>query len=287
MWIAQNTEFGPPEVVELSRASLPKVRKKEILIRSHATTVSAADWRLRSRQVPRGFGFIMGLIFGFRKPRYRCLGTEVAGEVIECGPQVSRFKVGDRVVANLGMKLGGHAQYISIPEEAPLAQIPRSVTFEDAAAMGAHVTGVCSTDKIPFVETLGADEVIDYRKDDWRKRSSLYDVILDSVGGTNFDNVESKLSEKGRLGLVVADLPLTLSSVWKSITHRKKAFAGPITETARDLTHLLELVEQGKFKPLIGEVLPLERIVEAHRRVEEGHKLGSLVIRLQDRTHQG
>jgi len=135
MLIAKNTEFGPPKVIRLEEINVPVPQSEEILVRSKASTVTTADGRLRSKNVPRGFGFIMGLLFGFKQPKYKALGTCVAGEVVAIGPEVKLFKVGDRVLGNLGMKLGGHAQYVSLPENGPVIKIPETISDEDAAAI--------------------------------------------------------------------------------------------------------------------------------------------------------
>jgi NADPH:quinone reductase-like Zn-dependent oxidoreductase len=321
MLIAKNEIFGGPEVVRIVDVPIPEPKAHEVLIRVGATTVSVADSRLRSRNVPRGFRFILGLLFGFSKPKYGSLGTEAAGEVVKKGSEVSRFNLGDRVVVNMGMRLGGHAQYSVLNERAAIAKIPAKVSTETAAAMvfggvtalvylrdkvkirsgerllvvgaggavgsaaiqlgkkfGAHVTGVCSSGKIAAVTSLGADHVIDYTKQDWRELNERYDVILDAVGGTDFRHFRKRLTPTGRVGLIVADLPMTLMSVWFSLTHKQKMFAGPAAESTKDLEFLLSLCESGEFTPLISQVLPLSRITEAHALVDSGRKLGSVVI---------
>lgn len=321
MLIARNRSFGSPDVVSIEEAPIPAPRKGEVLVRIHATTVSTADWRLRSKNVPKGFGIIMGLLFGFNRPKYEALGTDLAGEVVALGEGVRQFQIGDRVVSNLGMKLGGHAQYRLLNENSATAKIPPDVGYEHAVAlvfggvtaliflrdklklkknerllvigaggavgssavqlgqlMGAHVTGVCSTEKVSAVESLGVRDVIDYRVRSWLTEADQYDVILDTVGAIGFDEVQHKLSAHGRLGLVVADLPTTLRSIWISATHSQKVFAGSIAEHASDLQFLLSLCTQKNFLPLIGTKLSFDKIVVAHRIVESGHKLGSLVL---------
>jgi NADPH:quinone reductase-like Zn-dependent oxidoreductase len=323
MLAARNHRFGAPDVVRIERIPLPDLGDDQLLVRVGASTVSAADWRLRTRNVPRGFGILMGLVFGFRRPRYFALGTEAAGEVVAVGQRVETFFVHDRVVANLGMKLGGHAQYVAISASAAVAKIPDAVSFESAAAlvfggttalvflrdklalrhgetllvvgaggavgsaavqlgreMGAVVTGVCSQKKASRVAGLGATRVIAYESTDWRKETERYDVILDTVGGTTFENSRHKLSEKGRIGLVVADLPLMLRSAWLSLFHRQKVRAGSVSESAADLDYLLSLCERGRFQPLIGGVFPLDQVARAHEVVESGHKTGSIVLSL-------
>lgn len=321
MLVARNRAYGSPDVVSLEEAPTPNPKKGQILVKIHATTVSTGDWRLRSGNIPKGFGIIMGLLFGFRRPRYESLGTDLAGEVVAIGARVSKFQVGDRVVSNLGMKLGGHAQYRVLNENSATAKIPAAVNFDQAVAlvfggvtaliflrdnvklkknerllvigaggavgssavqlgqlMGAHVTAVCSTGKVPAITELGIKDVIDYKKRSWLTEPDEYDVILDTVGTTEMEKIKNKLTANGRLGLVVADLPTTLRSMWMSLTQSQKVFAGSIGEDEADLQFLLSLCEQKKFRPLIGTTLPFEQIVEAHRIVESGHKLGSLVL---------
>jgi len=321
MLIATNTEFGSPKVIRIEKIDVPIPRNKEILVRSKASTVTTADSRLRSKNVPRGFGFIMGLLFGFKKPKYKALGTCVAGEVVAIGPEVKLFKVGDRVLGNLGMKLGGHAQYVSLSEDGPVIKIPETISDEDAAAIvfggttalvflrdklkikkgdsllvigaggsvgssaiqigkifGAHVTAVCSTEKVPLVYELGADVVIDYKKTDWRQGTETFDVILDVVGGTELSNSRHKLSPEGKIGLVIADLPMNFKCVWVSMMNSEKMVAGAISEARSDLEQLVSWMVEGKLKAVIGNRFPFEKIVKAHELVDQGNKFGNTVI---------
>ena len=323
MLFARNTAFGGPEVVKIEEAPVPVPQPNEVLVRVVASTVSAGDCRLRSKNVPLGFGFIMGLLFGFSRPKYFALGTELAGEVVGLGAKVKTLALGDRIVANRGMKLGGHAEYATVAENSPFAKVPPNVSFETAAAsvfggttalvflrdklklskgnrllvigaggavgsaavqlgkvLGAHVTGVCSAKKVSIVGGLGADRVIDYEAQDWREESEHYDVILDTAGGTDFSNARQRLSATGRIGLVVADLPLTLKSAWVSLFHQQKVVAGPISENSADLNYLMAMCENGQFRPLIGEVFPLQQIERAHQAADSGHKVGSVLLTL-------
>lgn len=315
MLIARNRFFGPPDVVSLEEAPIPSPQKGQMLVRIHATTVSTADWRLRSKNVPKGYGIIMGLLFGFKHPKYEALGTDLAGEVVALGEGVRKFQIGDRVVSNLGMKLGGHAQYRLLDENSATAKIPAEVNYEQAVSlvfggvtaliflrdkvklkkyerllvigaggavgssaiqlglwMGAHVTAICSAEKVSALTELGVKDVIDYTKRSWLSEADQYDVILDTVGAITYEKVKPKLTAKGRLGLVVADLPTSLRSIWISLTRSQKVVSGSIREDERDLELLLSLCREKKLNPLIGARLPFEKIVEA------GHKLGSLVV---------
>lgn len=323
MLCARNLVYGGPEVVKIEEAPVPVPRPHEVLVRVVASTVSTADCRLRSKNIPRGFGMIMGLLFGFKRPKYFALGTEFAGEVVGLGAKVKTLALGDRIVANRGMKLGSHAQYVSVAENSRLAKIPSSVSFEIAAAavfggttalaflrdklkltkgnrllvigaggavgsaavqlgkvLGASVTGVCSAKKSSLVTGLGADRVVSYETKDWRKELDVYDVILDTVGGTNFSNTRHKLTATGKIGLVVADLPLTLKSAWISIFSQKKVIAGAVMENSEDLENIMNLCERGEFRPLIGEVFSLSQIEQAHKAADSLHKTGNVVLML-------
>lgn len=320
MRAAVNDSFGPPEVVTIREVPRPVPRKDEVLIRVHAATVSAADWRLRSREVPAGFGLFVRLIFGWSKPKHPILGMDAAGVVVEVGEAVERFEPGQAVYAMLAPGGGGHAEYVCLKQDAAIAHKPDALSFEEAAAlcfggttalyylrsaalkpgervlvngasgavgsaavqlakhMGAHVTGVCSEANAATVRELGADEVLDYAREDFASQGQRYDVILDAVGNAPFARYRSILNRGGRLLAVVAGMPTMLLAPWVSLTTDKRLIVGSAPESADDLRELGQLAAEGSFRPLIGERLPLGRIVEAHRRVDSGHKLGNIVI---------
>jgi len=129
------TRYGPPEVVELRDLPEPRPRRGEVMIRVHSSTVTAADWRLRSGTVPRGFGPLVRLALGWRGPRQAVLGAEIAGEVHALGEGVTRFALGDRVFAMTGMRMGGHAERAVVKESGAVALIAPGVSFETAAAL--------------------------------------------------------------------------------------------------------------------------------------------------------
>ena len=120
--------YGPPEVLHLEEVERPIPADDEILVRIHATTVSRSDCGLRAAHP-----FFARLITGIRRPKERILGMEFAGEVAEVGASVTEFTVGDRVFGARGS--GAHAEYIAIRESAPVAQMPASMSFEEAAAV--------------------------------------------------------------------------------------------------------------------------------------------------------
>jgi NADPH:quinone reductase-like Zn-dependent oxidoreductase len=132
---AEIRAFGGPEVVKVAEAPRPKADKGQVLIRVHAAGVNSGDARIRAKNVPRGFGPFMDLVFGFEKPRKPVLGTELAGEVVEVGKGASRFAVGDRVFADTGFAMGAHAEFVALSEKGAIAPIPDGMSYEDAAAI--------------------------------------------------------------------------------------------------------------------------------------------------------
>ena len=250
---------------------------------------------------------------GFGKPRKSILGMVAAGEVESGGKDVQRFKRGDQVLAYTvqsptKMIFGTYAQYVCIPEHWIVLPKLSNVTYEEAAAIpypgelamfflkkgdiqnrknvlivgasgsigttavqlskyyGAKVTGVCSTANLELVKSLGADAVIDYAKEDYSKRGEQYDLILDAVP----QQVANRKSLK--------------SQAKKALTHDGKYISiddGIAATSYEDLVLLNDLVESGKFKPVVDRSYSLEQIVEAHRYVEAGHKKGNVIITVE------
>jgi NADPH:quinone reductase-like Zn-dependent oxidoreductase len=122
-------------VVQVRELEKPTPKDDEVLIRIHATTVTAADWRARSLEMPRGFGLMGRLFFGLSKPRQPILGTELAGTIEATGKDVKKFKPGDEVFAFPGAALGGHAEYRCLREDRPIVRKPSNLGFEEAAAL--------------------------------------------------------------------------------------------------------------------------------------------------------
>jgi NADPH:quinone reductase-like Zn-dependent oxidoreductase len=135
MRAAVYTRYGPPEVVEVKSVEKPSPADNEVLIKTYATTVTTGDWRVRSLNLPSGFGMFGRLIFGISGPRQKILGTELAGMVESVGKNVTKFKVGDRVFVFCGANMGCHAEYKCMKEDGPIALKPNNLTFEEAAGL--------------------------------------------------------------------------------------------------------------------------------------------------------
>lgn len=155
-----------------------------------------------------------------------------------------------------------------------------------AKYFGAEVTGVCSTSNLEMVKNIGADNVIDYTKEDFTKSGETYDIIFDAVGKTSFSNCKILLNQNGiflEAGITLAVLPQVL---WTSMIGTRKvkiAATGlrPVRERTKDLIFLKELMEAGKIKPVIDRRYSLEQISEAHSYVDKGHKKGNVVITIE------
>lgn len=127
--------YGPPEVLQLKEVEKPIPKDNEVLIKIHATTVTSGDCRVRSLNVPAGFGLIMRLIFGISKPKQPILGTELAGVIESVGKDACKFKVGDPVFAFGDAAMGCYAEYKCMPQDGAVALKPSNLTFDEAAAL--------------------------------------------------------------------------------------------------------------------------------------------------------
>jgi NADPH:quinone reductase-like Zn-dependent oxidoreductase len=312
--------YGSPDVLKLKEVAKPVPKSNEVLIKVHATTVTTGDWRVRSLNLPPGFGFLGRLIFGILKPRQPILGSEIAGVIESVGKGVSKFKVGDAVFSFSDAAMGCHAEYRCMGEDGPIALKPSNMSFNESAPLsfggttalsflrranlkagdkilingasggvgtaavqlakhfGAVVTAVCSTPNVELVKSLGADDVIDYLKEDFTKNGVKYDVIMDIAGNAPYSRSKGSLVERGYLLMVLAGMFDMLQAPWISMYSGIRTVVGPAFGKAEDLRYLAQLAESGKFKTIIDKCYPFEKMADAHRHVDTGHKRGNIVV---------
>lgn len=308
--------YGAPDVLQMQEVPTPVPKDDEILIKVHAATAAAGDWRLRKADP-----FLARLFNGLWGPqRVKILGFELAGVVEATGSSVTRFKSGDRVYAACGNGFGAYAEYKTLPENGAVALMPANMSFEEAAAVpvgaitalqylrmgkiqrgsrvliygasgsvgtyavqlakhfGAEVTGLCSTANLELVRTLGADQVIDYTKESLSADGPAYDIIFDTVGKSPFQTCVKRVAPNGYY-LRAVHLPLAiLRGAWTNMTSGKRVLGETMKENAADLRTLAELIEAGELRAVIDRRYPLVEAAEAHRYVEQGHKRGNVVL---------
>jgi NADPH:quinone reductase-like Zn-dependent oxidoreductase len=143
---------------------------------------------------------------------------------------------------------------------------------------GAEVIGVCSTTNLELVKSLGAEKVIDYTKEDFTKSGESYDIIYETVGKSSFSHARSVLKQNGIYLAGNPGMSLMVQMLWTSMTSSMKVIFGPAPGRKEDLVFIKELVEEGKIKPVIDRIYPLEQIAEAHKYADKGHKKGHVVI---------
>jgi NADPH:quinone reductase-like Zn-dependent oxidoreductase len=318
-----HTQYGAPDRLQLMEVETPTPKASEVLIAIRATTVSTGDCNVRNFTfVTKSMRPIAKLMFGITKPwRPRVLGTELAGEVVQVGNEVTKFKTGDRVVASTGATGGGHAQYACLPETGAVAIKPDSLSWEQAVAIpfgantalyflrdlgkiragqdllvigasgaigsagvqlakhfGANVTGVCSGANVDLVKALGADAVIDYTQDDFTKSGNTYDLIFDVVGATTFERAHHSLKPNGVFLQNIMELSDVVRVLWTSVAGGKKIKGGVAIGNMANMGLITALAEVGTLRPVIDRTYPLDRIAEAFKYVEQGHKKGNVVI---------
>lgn len=311
------TKYGPPEVLRVKEVEKPLPEENEVLVKVYSTTVTRGDSRMRRFTVPFWQWLPARLYLGITKPKRAITGMELSGVIESTGRSVKRFRKGDAVFSFVGFGFGANAEYKCILEngkdieEGLIAIKPTNISFEEAAAatggaltalaflrkarigkgqkvliygasgsvgtfavqlakcLGAEVTAVCSTDNQELVKSIGADKVIDYTKDDFLRTQDRFDLVFDAVAKASRFACKRILNERGTF-------------ISSHDSH------GSITITTEDLNFIKDLLENGKLKPVIDRIYPLEQIVEAHRYVDMGHKKGNVVISIatnEQRTH--
>ena len=313
------TKYGPPDVLELKEVEKPFPKDNEVLIKVHASTVTPMDWRFRQGKNP-----IARMMAGPIKPKNTILGVEFAGEVEAVGKDVRRFKEGDQVFGGgqpgahaeyvcmpeekVGIKPANmtYEEAAGVPfcgttalyflKELGKIQDGQKILINGASGgvgtfavqmakyFGADVTGVCSTSNLEMVQSLGADRVIDYTKEDFTKTGQTYDIIFDAVGKRSFSQCKNSLNRRGIYVSTIATIPILLQMLWTSKIGGKKAKFSLPPCTRKELDFLKDVIEAGKMKTVIDRRYPLEQTAEAHRYSENGHAKGKILITIQGET---
>ncbi|HEU5472480.1 MAG TPA: NAD(P)-dependent alcohol dehydrogenase [Actinophytocola sp.] len=314
--------YGPPDVLRLDEVDRPVPRGNQVLVRVHAAAVNALDWHFM-----RGDPYLARIGLGFSGPRTKIRGVDFAGTVEATGPDATRFRPGEEVYgeafgafadyvcapenvldtkpANLtfpeaaAVPLAGNTALIGLRDLAELQPGQRVLingasggvgTFavQIAKAYGAEVTAVCSHRNVELVESLGADRIIDYLREDFTRSAPPHDVVFDLVGNRSLTDLRRVLTPRGTLllsgggtsngGSLVGPMGLgfkgkLLSSFVKQRVH--VLFAKQATE---NLAALRELIESGKVRPVIDRSYPLREVPAAIRYLEDEHARAKVVI---------
>ncbi len=318
------TEYGSPDVLQLKEVAKPVPKDNEVLIKIYATTVTATECTFRKGE-PYFSRLFTGLIrprittlgeelagvieavgkdvklykrgdqvFGTAGPgfganaEYVCLPED---GVLASKPTNMTYAEAASICDGVLTALPFLRDTGNIQHGQKVLIIGASGSVGTAAVQlaryfGAEVTGVCSTRNAELVQSLGADKVIDYTKEDFTKSGQTYDIIFNTVHKTSFSRCKSVLKQEGVYLEAAFGLSIFPQVLWTSMIGGKKAKIAatglrPASERTKDLNYLKELIEAGKIKPVIDRRYPLEEIAEAHRYVDKGHKKGNVVITVQ------
>jgi NADPH:quinone reductase-like Zn-dependent oxidoreductase len=309
--------YGPPEVLRVEEVPTPSPAAGQVLVRVVATSVNLSDW-----ECLRGSPFY-ARIGGLRSPARRTLGSDIAGLVEGVGSGVTRFRAGDAVYGdNLGLK-GGFAEYALVPESA-LARKPEGLTFIEASTIpqagaialqgtagagpgrrvlingagggtgsfaiqlarraGAHVTGVDNAGKLDFMRSLGADDVIDYRSEDFTRSDDRFDLVLDLVAHRSVFAYRRALNRDGRYRCVGGSVRtllrvVTIGSIAGRLTGRRLGVLA-VKQGPTHFEPLADLCVAGNVGIHIDRTFRLEEVPDALAHVGEGRALGKVVVEL-------
>jgi NADPH:quinone reductase-like Zn-dependent oxidoreductase len=314
-------QHGSPDVLKLEDVEKPVPKDDEVLIKVRAASLNPLDWRLM-RGEPKIIRVMAKLMAGLTAGRP---GVDVAGEVEAAGSKVRKFKVGDEVFGSCRGALAeytcsGESKVTLKPDAVTFEQAAsvnvagltalqglrdkaklkrgQKVLINGAAGgvgtfavqiakhLGAEVTGVCSTGKVEMVRSIGADQVIDYTKQDFVNLPQRYDAILDNVGNKSPAECHRVLSPNGRCIGVGAPHDLTITGLLAgavaamrlSIFSDRKVTAFVAKANADDLAFIGSLIASGALTPVIDRVYDLNESADAMRHLEAGHARGKVII---------
>jgi NADPH:quinone reductase-like Zn-dependent oxidoreductase len=312
-------KYGSPDVLELRDIDRPAVKDDEVLVRVRAAAVNIGDWHLL-----RGVPYVMRLVFGLLKPRREIPGLDMAGRIEAVGRSVAQFRPGDEVFgwckgafaecvcageenllprpANLTFEQSaavGDSAFTALAAVRDQGRVQPgqrvlingasggvgTFAVQIAKSFGANVTGVCSTRNVDLVRSIGADQVIDYTKEDFTQTAQRYDVMLDLVGSRSLSDCRRALTPRGTYVLVgVRDLgrwfglARQIKALLLSPFVRQRMRVFVVKHNRADLAVLKDLVEAGKAAPVIDRQYRLSDVPEALRYQGEGHAQGKIVI---------
>jgi NADPH:quinone reductase-like Zn-dependent oxidoreductase len=314
-------KYGSPDVLELRDIDRPEIEDEEVLVRVHAAGVDRGVWHLMT-----GLPYPIRLAgYGLRAPTNPVIGSDVAGVVEAVGKNVSRFEPGDEVFGigkgsyaeyarALEDKLAHKPSNLTF-EQAAVVAISGLTALQGlrdhgriepgqevliigasggvgtyavqiAKALGAEVTGVCSTLKVEMVRSIGADHVIDYTCEDFAEGEQRYDLILDIGGNSSLSRLRRALTPRGTLvitggeggGRWLGGTDRQLRALVLSPFVSQKLGTFISKENHEDMIVLKELIESGKVTPVIDRTYSLAEVPGAIRYLEEGHAQGKVVI---------
>ncbi len=313
--------YGPPDVLAMEDVPVPTLAGNDILVRVRAAAVNPLDFHYL-----RGTPYLVRVVSGLSKPKANGLGADMAGIVEATGQDVTRFRVGDEVFggrsatfaeyvrlpqdgvvelkpSNLtfeqaaSVPIAGFTALQALRDKARL-QAKQRVLINGAAggvgtfavqiakALGAEVTGVCSTAKLDLLRSIGADHVVDYTSEDFTKAGQHYDVLIDIAGSKTVSECRRILTRNGVLVVVGGPIkgewisplmgPLKLLALSPIVSQRLVSFVAQ--QRREDLAYLRQLLEDGKVKPVIDRTYSLSDVPAAIRYLEQGHAAGKVVI---------
>jgi len=312
-------KYGGPDVLEYKEIEKPVAMDDDVLVKNHAAAMNPMDWRLRSgtpflaRLVVSGITKpkrpILGVDFAGtvesvgKNVEQLKIGDEVYGMVqanrdgshaeYVCVPEenVALKPVNMTYEQAAGVPFAGTMALEGIRDYGNIKPGQRvlingasggigTYAVQIAKTFGAEVTGVCSTRNLEMVQSIGADHVIDYTKEDFTKKGEVYDVIFDVVDKNTFSNCRDSLSDNGIYITTGMGPGLIFQKFWTSMTSSKSALPMWGKGMKEDLIILKELVEDGKVTTVIDRTYSLEEVPEAHRYIEQGHARGKVIIKI-------